>query len=88
MTLKFPEELLSAYLDDELPPTERARVEQHLATSEADTVLRLAIANAVSLQATDRQADRTSPPPAICIPGFHAEANKTPFVALNYRKRG
>jgi anti-sigma factor RsiW len=39
MTREFPDELLSALLDDELPPAERAQVEQHLAGSEADRQL-------------------------------------------------
>jgi anti-sigma factor RsiW len=39
MTREFPDELLSAYLDDELSPVERAQVEQHLASSEADRQL-------------------------------------------------
>jgi hypothetical protein len=36
MTREFPDELLSAYLDDELTPAERARVEERLAASEDD----------------------------------------------------
>ena len=39
MTREFPDELLSAFLDNELPPAERAQVEQHLAASEADRQL-------------------------------------------------
>src|SRR5437763_13792156 len=39
MTREFPDELLSAFLDDELSPAERAQVEKHLATSEADRQL-------------------------------------------------
>src|SRR5437762_4001983 len=39
MTREFPGELLSAFLDDELSPAERAQVEKHLATSEADRQL-------------------------------------------------
>jgi len=39
MTRPFPDELLSAFLDDELDPADREQVEQHLATSEADRLL-------------------------------------------------
>ena len=39
MTREFPDELLSAFLDDELSPAERTQVEQHLAKSEADRQL-------------------------------------------------
>ena len=39
MTRPFPDELLSAFLDDELEPADREQVEQHLATSEADRQL-------------------------------------------------
>ena len=39
MTRPFPDELLSAFLDDELEPADREQVEQHLATSEADRLL-------------------------------------------------
>jgi anti-sigma factor RsiW len=39
MTREFPDELLSAFLDDEVSPTERSQVEQHLAGSEADRQL-------------------------------------------------
>lgn len=39
MTRPFPDELLSAFLDDELNPADREQVEQHLATSEADRLL-------------------------------------------------
>src|SRR5262245_52898378 len=36
MTREFPDELLSAFLDDELTPAERAQVEERLAVSEDD----------------------------------------------------
>jgi Putative zinc-finger len=39
MTREFPDELLSALIDDELSPAERAEVERHLAASEADRQL-------------------------------------------------
>ena len=39
MTRPFPDELLSAFLDDELDPADREQVEQHLAASEADRLL-------------------------------------------------
>src|SRR5262245_46112413 len=39
MTRPFSDELLSAFLDDELEPADREQVEQHLATSEADRLL-------------------------------------------------
>jgi anti-sigma factor RsiW len=39
MTRPFPDELLSAFLDDELEPADREQVQQHLATSEADSLL-------------------------------------------------
>src|SRR6476659_179110 len=39
MTREFPDELLSAFLDDELTPAERAMVEKYLAASEADRQL-------------------------------------------------
>src|SRR3954453_16957515 len=39
MTREFPDELLSAFLDNELSPAERAQVEQHLAASTADRQL-------------------------------------------------
>jgi hypothetical protein len=39
MKREFPDELLSAFLDDELTPAERTQVEQHLAASEADRQL-------------------------------------------------
>src|SRR4029079_6119904 len=39
MTRPFSEELLSAFLDDELPPADREQVEKHLAASEADRLL-------------------------------------------------
>src|SRR3954454_13894859 len=39
MTREFPDELLSAFLDNELSPAERAQVEQHLAASTADSQL-------------------------------------------------
>jgi len=39
MTRPFPDELLSAFLDDELDPADREQVEQHLVTSEADRLL-------------------------------------------------
>jgi len=35
----FSDELLSAFLDDELEPADREQIEQHLATSEADRLL-------------------------------------------------
>jgi anti-sigma factor RsiW len=39
MTRPFSDELLSAFLDDELNSADREQVEQHLATSEADRLL-------------------------------------------------
>ena len=39
MTREFPDELLSAFLDDELSPAERDQVEKHLAASPADRQL-------------------------------------------------
>jgi anti-sigma factor RsiW len=39
MTREFPDELLSAFLDDELSPAERAQVERHLTASPADRQL-------------------------------------------------
>lgn len=39
MTRDFPDELLSAFVDDELTPAEREQVEQHLATSEPARLL-------------------------------------------------
>ena len=39
MTTEFPDELLSAFIDDELTPAEREQVEQHLATSESSRKL-------------------------------------------------
>ena len=39
MTREFPDELLSAYLDGELSPADRAQVERHLANNEADRSL-------------------------------------------------
>jgi anti-sigma factor RsiW len=39
MTRPFPDESLSAFLDDELEPADREQVEQHLAASEADRLL-------------------------------------------------
>ena len=39
MTRDFPDELLSAFLDDELAPADREQVEKHLAASEADRLL-------------------------------------------------
>lgn len=39
MTTEFPDELLSAFIDDELTPAEREQVEQHLATTESSRKL-------------------------------------------------
>src|SRR4051812_5288277 len=39
MTRDFPDELLSAFLDNELSPAERATVEQHLADNANDRQL-------------------------------------------------
>src|SRR4051812_47810940 len=39
MTREFPDELLSAFIDDELTPAEREQVEQNLATSESSRKL-------------------------------------------------
>src|SRR5690348_12874963 len=39
MTTEFPDELLSAFIDDELTPAEREQVEQYLATSESSRKL-------------------------------------------------
>ena len=39
MTREFPDELLSAFIDDELTPAEREQVEQYLATSESSRKL-------------------------------------------------
>src|SRR5437763_15714566 len=62
MTREFPDELLSAFLDDELSPAERAQVEKHLATSEADRQL---LAELKSLR-----TDLTSLPKATVSPDF------------------
>src|SRR3954454_8055803 len=39
MTSDFSDELLSAFIDDELTPAEREQVDQHLATSESSRKL-------------------------------------------------
>jgi anti-sigma factor RsiW len=39
MTSDFPDELLSAFIDDELAPAEREQVDQHLAASESSRQL-------------------------------------------------
>jgi len=62
MTREFPDELLSAFLDDELSPAERAQVEKHLATSEADRQL---LAELKSLR-----GDLASLPQAVVSPDF------------------
>ncbi len=62
MTREFPDELLSAFLDGELSPDERAQVEKHLATSEADRLL------LSELQAL--RSDVAALPPAAISPDF------------------
>jgi hypothetical protein len=62
MTREFPDELLSAYLDGELSPAERAQVERHLATSEPDRVL---LSELQSLR-----SDVAALPPAAISPDF------------------
>src|SRR3954469_18421765 len=62
MTREFPDELLSAFLDDELSPAERDQVEKHLATSEADRQL---LADLKSLR-----GDLASLPQAAVSPDF------------------
>jgi hypothetical protein len=62
MTREFPDELLSAFLDGELSPAERAQVERHLATSEADRQL------LSELQAL--RGEVASLPPAAISPDF------------------
>src|SRR5436309_4567448 len=62
MTREFPDELLSAFLDDELSPAERAQVEKHLAASEADRQL---LAELKSLR-----GDLASLPQAVVSPDF------------------
>jgi hypothetical protein len=62
MTREFPDELLSALLDDELSPSERAKVERHLAASEADRQL---LAELKSLR-----ADVATLPKTTVTPGF------------------
>jgi len=62
MTREFPDELLSAFLDDELSPAERTQVEKHLAASEAD---RLLLAELKSLR-----SDVASLPQATVSPDF------------------
>src|SRR5437868_6308974 len=62
MTREFPDELLSAFLDGELSPAERAQVEKHLATSEAD---RLLLAELQSLR-----TEMAALPPAAMSPDF------------------
>src|SRR5262245_6995901 len=62
MTREFPDELLSAFLDGELSPAERAQVERHLATSEADRQL------LSELRAL--RGEVAALPPAAISPGF------------------
>jgi hypothetical protein len=62
MTREFPDELLSAFLDGELSPDERAQVEKHLANSEAD---RLLLAELQSLR-----TEMAALPPAAISPDF------------------
>jgi hypothetical protein len=62
MTREFPDELLSAFLDDELSQAERAQVERHLATSEPDRQL---LAELKSLR-----GDLASLPQAVVSPDF------------------
>src|SRR5262245_1757954 len=62
MTREFPDELLSALIDDELSPAERAEVERHLAASEADRQL---VAELKSLR-----AEVASLPRVPVSPGF------------------
>src|SRR5580765_1472412 len=62
MTRPFPDELLSAFLDDELDPADREQVEQHLAASEAD---RLVVAELQRLR-----GEVASLPPAEVSPDF------------------
>ena len=62
MTREFPDELLSAFLDNELCPAERAQVEQHLAASTADRQL---LAELKTLR-----SEVGSLPPVTVSPGF------------------
>jgi anti-sigma factor RsiW len=62
MTREFPDEMLSAFLDDELSPAERAQVEKHLAASPAD---RLLLAELQSLK-----SDMANLPPVVVKPDF------------------
>jgi anti-sigma factor RsiW len=62
MTRPFPDELLSAFLDDELESADREQIEQHLAASEAD---RLLVAELTRLR-----SDVASLPPAEVSDGF------------------
>src|SRR3954466_8922624 len=62
MTREFPDELLSAFLDNELSPAERAQVEQHLAASAPDRQL---LAELKSLR-----SEVASLPPVTVTPDF------------------
>jgi len=62
MTREFPDELLSAFLDGELSPTERAQVEKHLAASAPDRQL---LAELQTLR-----SDVAALPPAAISPDF------------------
>lgn len=65
MTRDFPDELLSAFIDDELTPAEREQVEQYLATSESSRnlvadlrSLRSEVAALPAITVSDAFADR------------------------------
>jgi len=65
MTRDFPDELLSAFIDDELTPAEREQVEQYLATSESSRnlvadlrSLRSEVAALPAVTVSDAFADR------------------------------
>lgn len=87
MTRELPDELLSAYLDGEVTPEERAAVEAHLATSEADRQLLAELRSLRSDMATLPRANVTRDFTDRVVQAAVAAKATNPAVAIAGGKR-